>query len=341
MSAVPNKPASARIFISFFHGYYPAFVANKHWQCFYRLAKINQNKMTQKKESRRSNLLRSAMNMKVIVPLTVIMLFPGLLMAFDPEGSAVFDAHIHYSQDVWASIPPEEAIHRLREAGIARAMVSSTSDEGTQRLYAADPELIIPVLRPYRKRGTIRSWMHDQTVVAYLKQRLAKYRYVAIGEFHVEGAEADLPVVRAVVQLAKQHDLILHVHADADAVRRIFKHDPQAEILWAHAGFEYAHVVRSMLDRHKNLWADLSFRREVYTNGRFLHGWRELLIAHSDRFMLATDPYTPQRWLKLQSVMMWQRSLLEALPEEVAARIAWNNGERLFTQRFSKKLHGQ
>lgn len=278
--------------------------------------------------------------MKANILLTVILLCPGLLMAFDPEGSAVFDAHIHYSQDVWESISPEEAIHRLREAGIARAMVSSTSDEGTQRLYAADPELVIPVLRPYRKRGTLHSWMYDQTVIPYLKARLAKYRYVAIGEFHVEGKEADSEVVRAVVQLAKQHRLMLHVHGDADAVKRIFNQDPQAEIIWAHAGFEYAHVVRSLLDRHKNLWADLSFRREIYTNRQFLHGWRELLVAHSDRFMLATDPYTPQRWLKLQSIMTWQRSLLEALPEDAAARIAWKNGERLITRRFSKTHTG-
>ncbi len=276
--------------------------------------------------------------MKVSLPLTVMLLCPGLLLAFDPEGSPVFDAHIHYSQDVWESIPPEEAIHRLREAGIARAMVSSTSDEGTQKLYAADPELIIPVLRPYRKRGTLHTWMHDQSVIPYLKERLAKYQYVAIGEFHVEAAEADLPVVRAVVQLARQHDLVLHVHADADAVKRIFKQDPQAKIVWAHAGFEYAHIVKSMLDKYKNLWADLSFRREIYTNRRFLHGWRELLVIHSDRFMLATDPYTPQRWLKLQAVMSWQRGLLEALPEEAAERIAWKNGERIITQRFAKNI---
>ena len=42
----------------------------------------------------------------------------------------IFDAHIHYSHDVWQVIPPADAIRRLREAGVERALVLSSSDEG-------------------------------------------------------------------------------------------------------------------------------------------------------------------------------------------------------------------
>ena len=49
-------------------------------------------------------------------------------------------------------------------------------------LAAEAPELIVPELRPYRSRGEIGSWMKDQSVVRYLEERLAKYRYVGIGE---------------------------------------------------------------------------------------------------------------------------------------------------------------
>ena len=63
----------------------------------------------------------------------------------------IFDAHIHYSHDVWDAISPQDAIRRLREAGVKRALVSSSSDEGTQRLYQADPTFVVPSLRPYRK----------------------------------------------------------------------------------------------------------------------------------------------------------------------------------------------
>jgi len=237
----------------------------------------------------------------------------------------VFDAHIHYSHDVWEAIPPKDAIRRLREAGIKRALVSSSSDEGTQRLYQADPAFVVPSLRPYRKRGTIKSWMYDETLIPYLEQRLKTYRYAAIGEFHIDGEQATTPVMREVIRLAKQYRLILHVHSDAEAIRLIYQQYPQASVLWAHAGFEDAVVVRELMDKHPDLMADLSFRYEIFQNGRFLPGWQELLVVHADRFLLGVDTYEPQRWLQINNVMQWQRSLLGALPDDVARKIAYDN----------------
>ncbi|TRZ68488.1 MAG: amidohydrolase, partial [Rhodocyclaceae bacterium] len=115
----------------------------------------------------------------------------------------IFDAHVHYSHDAWEVVPPKEAIAILRKAGLSRVLVSSSNDDGTQKLYAEAPELIIPELRPYRHRGEIGTWFRDDTMVAHLEARLMRYKYVAIGEFHLYGADADLPVPRRMVQLAK------------------------------------------------------------------------------------------------------------------------------------------
>ena len=41
------------------------------------------------------------------------------------------DAHIHYSHDAWEMLPPAEAIKVLRRAGLKKAFVSSSSDQGT------------------------------------------------------------------------------------------------------------------------------------------------------------------------------------------------------------------
>lgn len=60
----------------------------------------------------------------------------------------IFDAHLHYSHDAWEQLPPAKAVALLRQAGLKRAMVSSSSDEGTQMLYAEAPDLVLPVLRP-------------------------------------------------------------------------------------------------------------------------------------------------------------------------------------------------
>jgi hypothetical protein len=65
----------------------------------------------------------------------------------------LYDTHIHYSHDAWEQLPPPQAIALLRGSGLQRAFVSSSSDEGTQKLFAIAPDFIVPVLRPYRRRG--------------------------------------------------------------------------------------------------------------------------------------------------------------------------------------------
>ena len=241
----------------------------------------------------------------------------------------IFDGHIHYSHDVWDAISPQDAIRRLREVGVKRALVSSSSDEGTQRLYQADPTFVVPSLRPYRKRGTIETWMHDETVIPYLKERLEKYRYAAIGELHIDGEQAYLPVMREIIHLAKKYQLVLHVHSDAHAIRFIFEQYPEATILWAHAGFDYAVIVGKMMDKYPNLLADLSFRGEIINDGHIMKAWNILLHRHADRFLLGIDTYEPQRWLQLKYAMQWQRDLLNTLSIESAKKIAYENGDKM------------
>jgi len=242
----------------------------------------------------------------------------------------VFDAHVHYSHDAWASLPPKDAIALLRKAGLKRALVSSSGDDGQQRLFAEAPDLVLPSLRPYRSRGEISTWVRDESVPAYLEERLKKYRYVALGEFHLYGADADLPVPRRLVQLAKQHQLYLHAHSDVDAVERIFRQDPGARVLWAHSGFERPENVRDMLRKHRNLWCDLAFRSEHGSGGKVPADWRAAFLEFPDRFMVGTDTFTPERWHYIVEHAQWSRQWLADLPAQVAERIAWKNGEDLF-----------
>ena len=260
----------------------------------------------------------------------------GPLWAAGEAPMPIFDAHLHYSHDAWERLPPKEAVALLRKAGLKRAMVSSSSDDGTQMLYNEAPDLILPSLRPYRKRGELGSWMHDETVPAMLAQRLATYRYVAIGEFHIYGKDADLPVMRQVVQLAKQHKLFLHSHADADAIERHFSQDPGARVLWAHSGFDSPAEVQGMLKKHQNLWCDLAFRSDHATMGKVDSGWREAFLAYPDRFMVGTDTFTPERWYYVVEHANWTRAWLADLPRDVAERIAYRNGETLFASMLLK-----
>jgi len=245
------------------------------------------------------------------------------------EALPVFDAHVHYSHDAWEVAPTAEVIALMRKAGLRRALVSSSDDEGTQRLFAAAPDLVVPSLRPYRRRGEISTWTRDPTIVAHLEERLRRHRYAAIGEFHLYGADADLPVPRRIVELARQHGLILHAHSDADAVERLFAQDPDARVLWAHAGFDRPERVREMLRRHPRLWADLAFRSDHAPGGQLDPAWRAAFDEFPDRFMVGTDTFTPERLYYIPEHASWTRGWLSGLPASLAEKIAWRNAESL------------
>lgn len=254
------------------------------------------------------------------------------------EELPIFDAHLHYSHDAWDMLPVDNIIAMLRKAGIKRALVSSSDDAGQRRLYQAAPDLIIPELRPYRRRGEIGTWMRDESVIPYLEEHLKKYPYVGIGEFHLYGADADLPVPRRMVQLAKQYGLFLHAHSDADAIERLFKQWPQAKILWAHSGFDNPTRVREMLRKYPNLWADLAFRTDHASGGKVDPDWRKAFLEFPDRFLVGTDTFTPERWYYVPEHAKWSRGWLADLPKDVAEKIAWKNGEKTFGELLRAQL---
>jgi hypothetical protein len=247
-----------------------------------------------------------------------------------PTQLPIFDAHLHYSHDAWELVPVPQAIEILRKAGLKRALISSAGDDGQQRLHQAAPDLVIPELRPYRTRADVGTWFRDESVIPYLEDRLRKYKYAGIGEFHLYGADADLPVPRRMVELARERGLFLHAHSDVDAVERLFRQWPQARILWAHAGFDRPERVAEMLKKHKNLWADLAFRTDHASNDKVDPAWRAVFLQFPDRFMVGTDSYTPERWHYIQGHADWSRRWLADLPRDVAERIAWKNGEQVF-----------
>jgi hypothetical protein len=240
------------------------------------------------------------------------------------------DAHIHYSHDAWDVTSPKEAVAILRKAGLKKALVSSSPNEGTHKLMAEAPDLIVPGLRPYRRRGELFTWTKDPEALRYVEDQLRKHRWVSIGEFHVNGAEVDLPIPRRIVELARQHGLFLQAHSDAEAVERIFRQDGGARVLWAHAGFAPVEKVREMLRKHKGLWADLALRSEVGSGGRVSPEWRPVFTEFPDRFLVGTDTWTPGRWHDVVSHAEFSRAWLADLPIDVAERIAWKNAESLF-----------
>lgn len=268
--------------------------------------------------------------MRSISAILCLVMTQGLtVLPFTANGQVLTDTHIHYSHDAWEVFPPTEAIGLLRSAGLKRAFVSSSSDDGTQKLHAAAPDLIVPVLRPYRRRGEIGTWMHDPEILVQMDARLRRNTYAGIGEFHAYGDDIETDVLQGVIRLASQYDLFLHAHSDAEAIDRIFRSDPNARVLWAHSGFDRPEKVARMLRKHPNLWADLAFRSDQARLGKVDRAWRKVFRAFPDRMMIGTDTYTPERWPFVPEHADWSRQWLSDLPPELAERIAWRNAEAL------------
>ena len=248
----------------------------------------------------------------------------------------LIDAHIHYSHDAWEMLPPKEAIKILRKAQLRKVFVSSSSDQGTQMLYKEAPDLIVPVLRPYRKRGELSTWFQDETVDNMIAELLSKNTYAGIGEFHVSGVNADSTVVRNIVKLAHKYKIFLHAHSDTDAIDRIFSQNPEARVLWAHSGFVSPQAIRAKLEKHPNLWSDLAFRSEQSQDGKVPDRWRKLFTDFPNRFMVGTDTYVPERWSSVVDHADWSRRWLNDLPDELADKIAYKNAEILMNWALNK-----
>jgi hypothetical protein len=180
----------------------------------------------------------------------------------------IFDAHIHYNEDIWEAIPPREALDRLTRAGITRAVVSSTPTEGVERLYRLSPERIVPFLRPYPTRAHRRMWFRDAQIPDWVRARLARMPYRGIGEFHVFSERAKTPVVREIIRLARQRRLCLHAHTDLAGMEAILEQAPDIAVIWAHAGFDVPLLtLRGLLDGHPQLYLELSFREGIIQDG--------------------------------------------------------------------------
>jgi hypothetical protein len=242
----------------------------------------------------------------------------------------LFDAHVHWSENAHDEIPLERALAILDKSGVRMAAVSSTSDEATVRLYRADPKRVVPMLRPYRTRADMGGWHNDASIPPYLAERLKLGVHKGIGEFHLYGDDANSAVMKEIVALAVARNLILHAHADARAVEILFRHDGRARILWAHAGFTGPAEVGAMMARYPNLWVETAIRHDIGPGGVLADGWKEVFVKYQDRWLVGTDTYVTSRWHRMGEIHAETRAWLATLPPEVAEKLAWRNGAKLF-----------
>jgi len=262
-----------------------------------------------------------------------LLLVSGLiLLAGSPVGAQdipLFDAHIHYSQPDWSAYTPEAILSLFDATGVRWAIVSSTPDDGTVRLFEKAPGRIVPVLRPYRTRADMGSWTTDGSLIPYVEARLKRGIYKGLGEFHLSAGQAADPVVKAFAALGERHGLFLYAHTDAAGMEALLRLYPKVRWLWAHAGLgEPFDVVAGMVERNPTLMAELSLKSEIASGGTIDSRWKNLFLRHPDRFMMGTDTWVTSQWDRFAAIQADKRGWLRQLPPDLAEKIAYRNAHR-------------
>jgi hypothetical protein len=245
------------------------------------------------------------------------------------------DTHVHYNRESWSVYAPEDALALMHQAGIAWALVSSTPDDGTLRLYELAPSTVVPFLRPYRNAAEFATWTRDPDVLAYMEERLTwSVPYQGIGEFELAPGQAEHAVVRRLVDIAAERGLWLHAHAGVAAIRELAGVRADVHLLWAHAGVDApASEVAQVLVEHPNVWLEVSLRSaQIAPDGLLDPTWSQLFIEYADRVLLGSDTWLPRDWTALPETHATMQAWLQQLPPDIAAKLAHGTAEQLFAR---------
>jgi Amidohydrolase len=246
----------------------------------------------------------------------------------------IFDAHLHYNQEPDPFFSLDKVLEVFKRNGVAGIIANSRPNKGTHQLVDAKaPGLwVVPFIRPYRIRADVQGWSTEPAIYELIQSEFKRGYYRGVGEFHIYGQGADVPLVKKAVDFAAERDLYILAHCDETALLILFRHNPKAKIIWAHTGFTTPpERVRELLDKYPALWGELSYRSGITEgSGALSAEWKKLFASHSDRFVLGSDTWINERWFSYDTIMKNYRAWLAQLPTEQARRIAHGNAERLF-----------
>jgi len=260
-----------------------------------------------------------------------------LLAAFSGSAAAsalppMIDAHAHYSAPDAAVLSPADVVAKLDAAGVRQLVVTSSPPQLTQALYRHAPARVIPLLGVYESDRHKGNWVHDATLPARVAAQLRHGVWAGIGELHLFARDAKQPVFAQLVRLAAAHSLVLMIHGDAEVVAQAFALAPDVRVLWAHLGtVPDPAQLSAMLERYPLLWIDTSVRDErIAPNGRLLPAWRRLFERHPERFAVAVDSFSVNRWQQYESVVSRIRGWVDPLPQPLKLNLLHDNAARLF-----------
>jgi amidohydrolase family protein len=150
---------------------------------------------------------------------------------------------------------------------------------------------------------------------------------------------ADSPLMRRLFTMSGTYAVPLSVHLETDPtsiaeLERLLDSNAKGILLWAHAGvFGDPPLLRSLLQKHSNLYCDLAARdaryRTAISNGTKLQSdWKALIEEFPDRFMVGSD-VSEHSLDQYTFVITYWREIFKQLSPETAEEIAHQNAERI------------
>jgi hypothetical protein len=268
---------------------------------------------------------------RIAILLAVTLIAGNRAVADEPI--EIFDAHLHYNWEPKPFYQLDEVLALFKKHRVTGILATSRPNTGTHVLMdaKADGLQVVPFIRPYRVRADIGSWFNDPVIFELVQDEFKRGYYRGIGEFHLSGKAADTEMVKKTVDFAVANNLYLHAHADDEAVEILMRHNPRAQIIWAHTGFGLSGArVAAMLAKYPKL----SYRSGITDgSGKLTPEWRALFERYPDRFLLGSDTWVPERWAAYGDIMAGYRGWLAQLPLPVAKQIAHGNARALFAGR--------
>lgn len=161
-------------------------------------------------------------------------------------------------------------------------------------------------------------------------------------DVHFDVVPQDMAIPQHLANLQNPREL----KANLAQFEKFLAHNRKAKIIWSHAGSDPGRqrslgMMMRLLAEHPNLYmsirligmAPLPFT-PLSPDGSLKEGWRTLFLAYPDRFLMQTDAFyrlgPPIIQFGGLQGLEFARTLLDQLPEDVAAKFAYGNAERVY-----------
>ncbi len=238
------------------------------------------------------------------------------------------------------AVAPQDVTDAMKTAFAAR--VKAILDQGAVGLgEIAIHHVSIPAMGPQHAYELIAA---DHPLLLLLAD-LAAERDVPI-DLHMDLVSEDMPLPSFLRPNPLNPDTL---PANAQAFKRLLRHNPKTRFVWSHVGFEplltrSPDVVRAWLQEFPKLYMSFRVNRgtpnpaaALLPDGRLKPTWASLINAFPDRFLLGSDSFYDASGVARggsepgsSQGLRGLRALVNSLPPAVAEAVASGNAIRLY-----------